>query len=357
MRIDPTRSRKIALSGAVVLMALGLAMAAAILVMAEPPKWLALGGLASLAAALAVMGWTLRRGAGADYRFRVLREHCAITLRPDARAPEGGETRARGRVRTETLYQSLAQGQTHIRLQKFFAEPTATEADALLRDWQYACRVTAQDGKGAMEVPAPPAWISDSRSLQVDVALPQPLRRGETFALEEELDFVGDVGKEGGAYAFQASYPTRRRTVEILFEGLRPVEPGFRIGRGQAVVGEGAIPVEDRGEGRFRIAFVWNDPAVGDELSLRWSWDPALLAAPQSEADRLIAEALADRAAPQQAPQPPATGPGSAPGSGPESAPESAPGSGPESAPAGAEEHPLIKAARTREARYRGGGD
>jgi hypothetical protein len=139
---------------------------------------------------------------------------------------------------------------------------------------------------------------------------------------------------------FQVSYPTRSHDVEILFEGLRPETAEYRINRGQGVAETGPLAVGDLGAARTRIVHRWRRPEVGEELALRWSWDPRSLPAQPSLSETLIAEARARQAAIQErlAAQI-------------EVADATAPALAPKEAGEGgsAEDHPAIKAARARE--------
>jgi hypothetical protein len=335
-------------AAALALAALAAAAAGAILWLPQAPRWLALAAVACVAAAFACAAAGRRLHELGRHRFRVLGERYTLTIRPDEEAK--GAARARGHVRVETVYESLRDAQSSLRLQKFVAEPTRMDPVALLKDWNYACRVVGPEAREAPDKGGPggkeereaaaQATLSESRSLQVEVTLPQPVARGETFTFVEDLDFASELRDGGASLTFQVSYPTRSHDVEILFEGLRPETAEYRINRGQGVAETGPLAVGDLGGARTRIVHQWRRPEVGEELALRWRWDPRSLPAQPSASETLIAEARARQAAIQERLAAQIEG---ADGTAPALAPKEAGEGG------SAEDHPVIKAARARE--------
>lgn len=344
MRLSHTLAARLALAGLVLFTGAAVAATAALALAPAAPRWLALGPVASVAAAWACAAARSRLARVGRHSYRVLHERAAMTFRLDEEAYRQGLRQACGRARIETLYESLGEGQETVRLQKFVSEGTRLDPTRVLEEWGYACRVAGQGG-GEREV-SPEPRLSDSRSLQLDLKLPEPVARGQTFTVVEVLEFPADLEDEGPSLTFQVSYPTARRSVEISFEGLRPAQAGYRIDRGHGPIEVGALEVSGLGDGR-RIAHDWGRARVGEQLVIEWAWDRASLPAAPSGTEGLIAAALARQRSmtgllAAQTMTGMETGAGAA-----------APEGGEEAA--SAEEHPIIKAARARE-RLRHGG-
>ncbi len=333
------------LAGSVLFAGLTAVGVGAIVFAPAPSRWLALATVACLAAAFACAVARAGLVRPARHPYRVLRDRYTLSFRTDEEPRQAGAYCARGRVRIETLFESLRDGQTSVPLQKFVTESTRLDPERVLKDWNYACRVASGGGEEC-EAAAHPL-LSPSRSLQLDVSLPAPVAKGQTFTVVEELDFASDLDDEQPSYMFQVSYPTAVREVEISFEGLRPREPGYRIDREHGAVESGALEVADLGDGRSRVTYSWNRPQVGDELAIRWTWDPSSLPEAPPLAERLIAEALtrqgslAEILASQAIPAAESTEPVASSEAGAKTA---------------AEEHPTIKAARARERGLYGAG-
>jgi hypothetical protein len=347
MRLSHTLAETFALAGLVLFTGAAVAGIGALAFAPTAPRWLALGSVACVAAAWACAAARSRLGRVGSHSYRVLRERTAMTFRLDEEAYRQGLRRARGSARIETLYESLCEGQEIVRLQKFVSESTRLNPMRVLEEWGYACRVAGQGGEKCEVSPEP--FLSDSRSLQLDLKLPEPVGRGQTFTVVEELEFPADLEDEGPCLVFQVSYPTASRSVEISFEGLRPAEAGYRIDRGQGPIEAGALEVSEFGDGR-RIVHDCGRARVGEQLIIQWAWDRASLPAVPSATEGLIAAALVRQQSmagllASQTITGMETGAGAAAPEGDEEI-------------ASAEEHPIIKAARARERlRYGGAGD
>lgn len=344
MRLSHTLAARLALAGLVLFTGAAVAGTIALALAPTAPRWLALGPVACVAASWACAAARSRLGRVGRHPYRVLHDRTAITFRLDEEAYRQGLRRAHGRARIETIYESLGEGQETVRLQKFVSESTRLDPTRVLEEWGYACRVAGQGG-GDREV-SPEPHLSDSRSFQLDLKLPEPVARGQTFTVVEEMEFPADLEHEGPCLTFQVSYPTARRSVEISFEGLRPAQAGYRIDRGHGPIEAGALEVSELGDGP-RISHDWGRARVGEQLVIEWAWERASLPAAPSATESLITTALARQRSmagllAAQTITSMETGAGAA-----------APEGGEESA--SAEEHPIIKAARARE-RLRQGG-
>ena len=271
--------RLLAAAATALFAALTLGGVAFIVMTPEISRWPALatvGGavLAALSASVLVQARAMAR-----HRFRIVSGHHAVSFRT-APATSSGGPKAEAKVRSEFLLESLRDGESKVRLQKFVIEPTGLDPADMLTSWQYACRVA---GVGAVE---PDPFVSSSRSLQIDVPLGGPLRAGERFTLVEELTFESDL-ESAARFVFQPSYPAGGQSIEFTFEGLRPFFPRYRVERppGEPESGEvGAMHPN-------RFGFAWQSAEPGEQLILDWTWDPDSLPKPESEIERLMAEA------------------------------------------------------------------
>lgn len=277
MKLPYPLARRLSSWGAVAFAALAAAGLAAILLKVEPVQVISLATVIAVVFAAACVAWFARLKSLARHPFRATRARHTVTFRGrDMR--EDGVMLAGASVASETEFEALAAGQKSVRLQKFVVEPTALDPDDLLQDWSYTARI------GGAEQAAQP-YLSPSRSLQLDVTLQVPPQPGARFDISESLSF--DVFLDAPArLVFQPSYPSGPQTIEILFDGPRPLRPRYRIERGFGQSESGDLAAEGP-----RLGFVWEHAAPGEQLVLDWEWDPESLPEPQSETDRLIAEA------------------------------------------------------------------
>ena len=289
---------------------------------AQPPKSFALAAIVAVIMAAACTAWAMRLAALARFPFRTLGARHAVTF-GKGKLRDDGAMVAEARVHSESEFESLADGQKSVRLQKFVVEPTTLDPQDLLTDWNYACSIGEQ-------IFAPEPVLSSSRSLRLDVALAKPSKAGGRFPIVEDLTFESFL--EGPArLVFQPSYPSGAQSIEIAFEGPTPHAARYRIERGLGNSESGDLALSESG-GESGISFVWERAEPGEQLVIEWDWDPATLPQPMSEAERLIAAA---RKRQEDFQKILATQFG---------AEESRSGS------EGAEDHALIKAARAREA-------
>ncbi len=345
MRFNHALGEIVALAGSVLFTGAAAAGVGALILAATPPRWLALGSVACVAAAFACAAVRSRLRRVGRHPYRVLRDRYAVTFRLDQEAYSKGIRQARARARIETLYESLREGQESVRLQKFVSESTRLDPKRVLEEWSYACHV-AGEGREERAV-SPEPFLSHSRSLELDLKLPEPVGKGQTFTLVEELEFAADLEDEAPCLIFQVSYPTASRSVEISFEGLRPAEAGYRIDRGHGAVEAGALEASEVGDGGSCIAHHWERPQVGEQLVIAWAWERASLPAAPAATEGLMAAAMAGQKSmvellASQAIAGGEMGAGAASSEGDE-----------ETTPA--EEHPIIKAARARERLLYGG--
>ncbi|MGB8274648.1 MAG: hypothetical protein WCF16_05185, partial [Alphaproteobacteria bacterium] len=160
------------------------------------------------------------------------------------------------------------------------------------------------------------------------------------------------------------------------FEGVRPQDVTIRADRGAGAGPAAPLEVEDAGENRWTVRAHTRKAGPGDQIALRWTWDPATLPDSLSATERLIAMArrrqqeLAALISTQLGEWAGAAGavPGQAEGEGAQDHPiirqarlRAATlfgGAGEaENDTTPAEEHPIIKAAREREKLYRKGNE
>ena len=284
LRIPFPMARLLVVGGAWLSASLGLAGFAFLLTLLEAPRWLALGTAVCVAlAGFCEFQWSRLRSL-ARHPFRVLAASHAVVFGAGSHRADGALIAA-ATVRGRTEFEQLHGGQSSIRLQKFVAEPSGLDAPALLRDWCYACGIGVATQR---ENPAvPQAFVSPSRSLQLDVPLPDPSApAGTRFTIAEEFSFEADL-ESPARFVFQPSYPAATQIVAIVFDGPRPVNARYRIERGLG----NAESDELKTENGSRLGFVWNRAAAGDQLIIDWDWDPASLPRPMSETERLIAAA------------------------------------------------------------------
>lgn len=254
--------------------AFGLAL---ILMAAQPAQLISLATVVAVVFAAACLAWYLRLKALGRHPFRAVSARHVIAFRP--RESRGdGVMLASATVASETDFEAIEGALKFVRLQKFVVEPTALDPQDLLQDWGYSARIS-----GAESAATP--HVSPSRSLQLDVALETPPRPGARFTISENLSF--DVFLDAPArLVFQPSYPSGRQTIFIALDGPKPVNPRFRIERGLGRADSGPLASGDAG-----IAFVWERATPGEQLVIEWEWDPKSLPAPQTETERLMAEA------------------------------------------------------------------
>ena len=259
------------------------------------------------------------------HHVRILHELSTITFRAGER-----EGVVCGHIQVATTYQSRRDGLTSLRIQKFIAEPTRIDPNALLEGWGYGCRM---EGAGAVE---PVTEISESRSLMLDFTLPQPVDAGEILTLNEEMDIQCDLRNQDTAFTFQVRNPTDRRAIDVIFRGPYPESALFRLDNGHRDYVEGVLDVVET-EGGFRgFHYAWNSPRPGEELHLSWNWPETVVKKARDAAERVnpandpeLASGFASRMMVGD------MGPGTEDG---------------EDEGSCAEDHPLIKAARARAA-------
>jgi len=258
--------------------------AALLAALPEIPRWLALGtAVCVVLAGLCAYLWTRLR-ALARHPFRIRAARHRVVFR-NAAADPSGVPLAAATVSSETEFECLRSGATSLRLQKFVTEPSGLDPGRLLSDWGYQCRI-GKGGEGTRATPRP--YLSSSRSLQLDLPLAEPMRAGARFTVAEELGFETLLDAPA-RLVFQPSYPAESQSVEIAFQGVRPLRARYVIERGLGEVETGALDVE----GGSRLSLVWNDAEPGQQLAVDWDWDPASLPAPLTEIERLIAAARA----------------------------------------------------------------
>jgi hypothetical protein len=270
-------ARLLAIWGTAVFSGLGLGGMGALAAIPQPPRAIALGTVAAVILAAAFVAWGMRLAALARHPFRTLHARHSVTFGRGAMTDHGGAS-VTAKARSEFEFESLAAGQTSLRLQKFVIEPTALDPQELLTDWSYACRL-------GDDAPVPQPFLSTSRSLQLDVALKEPSLPGARYNVAEELSFESFLDVPA-RLVFQPSYPCAAQTVAINFEGPRPRHPRFKIDRGLGRCESGDLVVEES-----RLDFVWNRAEPGEQLEIEWDWDPETFPKPASETERLIAAA------------------------------------------------------------------
>ena len=270
--------RLLAAAATAVLAALALGGVAIIGMSPEISRWLALATVAGVVLTALSASVLVQVRAMARHRFRIVSAHHAVSFRAAAKTSSGVPT-AEAKVRSEFLLESLRDGESKVRLQKFVFEPTGLDPADMLSAWQYACRVA---GVGPVE---PHPFVSASRSLQLDLPLGGAHRAGERFTLVEELTFESDL-ESAARFVFQPSYPAGKQSIDLTFEGPRPLFPRYRIERpvGEPKSGEVVSMQPDR------FGFTWQSAEPGEQIILDWTWDPDSLPKPVSETERLIAE-------------------------------------------------------------------
>ena len=275
-------ARWLAVLGTALFVGLGIGGFGALAGLNEAPHWL--GPATALALAfggLCAAAWG-RLQAFARFPFRTVSARQSVTLR-SAPSRIDGTPVATGIVRSETEIETVCPGQTAVRLQKFVTEPPGIDAERMLAEWSYECGIAG--GRGGVTVVAPQPYLSSSRSLQLDLALPVPAKAGERFTVVENLSFEFGLD-EPARFVFQPSYPALRQTVEIRFEDLRVLSAQYRIDRGLGISESGSLQFKDG-----RIGLTWNRAEPGEQLIIDWTWDPASLPTPLTETERLIAAA------------------------------------------------------------------
>lgn len=277
MKLPYPLARQLSRWGTTLFALLAAAGLAAILLEAGPVQIVSLGTVVAVVFAGASYAWSARLKTLARHPFRAVSARHSVHFKGrDLRGD--GVMLATASVASETEFEALAPGQKSVRLQKFVVEPTALDPQDLLQDWSYSARI------GGADSPAAP-YLSPSRSLQLDVSLQIPPAPGARFDISEELSF--DTFLDAPArLVFQPSYPSGPQTIEILFEGPRPLRPRFRIERGFGLSESGDLLAEGS-----RLGFIWEHAVPGEQLILDWEWDPESLPVPSSETERLIAEA------------------------------------------------------------------
>ena len=271
------------LAGAATAFFAALALGGVVFIAATPEisRWPALATVAGAVLAAMSAGVLVEVRAMGRHRFRIVSAHHAVSFRAAPAVSLGGP-KAEAKVRSEFLLESLRDGESNVRLQKFVVEPTGLDPADMLTSWQYACRVA---GVGAVE---PDPFVSSSRSLQIDLPLGGPLRAGERFTFVEELTFENDL-ESAARFVFQPSYPAGEQSIVLTFEGPRPFCPRYRIERppGEPETGEVGATHPNR------FGFAWRSAEPGEQLILDWTWDPDSLPKPASETERLVAAARA----------------------------------------------------------------
>ena len=320
MKISFPVARALARWGMVVFAGLAVGCLSIIVATAQPPKSFSLAAIIAVIVAAACAAWAMRLAALARFPFRTLHARHTVTF-GKGKLRDDGAMVAEAEVRSDSEFESLSDGQRSVRLQKFVVEPTTLDPQDLLTDWRYACSVGEQ-------IFAPEPVLSSSRSLRLDVSLAEPSKAGTRFPIVEDLTFESFL--EGPArLVFQPSYPSGAQSVAIAFEGPKPLSACYRIERGLGNSESGDLIAGDAG-----ISFVWERGEPGEQLVIEWEWDPATLPQPMSEIERLIAAA---RKRQEEFQKILATQFGAEEGGGDGES---------------AEDHPIIEAARAREAGY-----
>lgn len=215
------------------------------------------------------------------YCVRVLDDHTTLSFRrgdPAKRAEIGA---AAGLIHAVTRFQCLRQSLDSLQIQKFVSEPSEIDPSLLLKEWNYAGRIAVRQVGPCAVQPAP--QLSDSRSLLFSYRLPHPVAPGETFTLTEDMSFLCDLSKPGDFYVFQIREPTRRRTVDFLFNGLRPEKAGFRLDDGHRGYTTGRLEIEETGPETYRVSYQWKNPAVDEELRIFFTWPEEMVRAAEAE--------------------------------------------------------------------------